>query len=89
MPRQPKAGDICHRMGKGRQQSAGWAIGEAHLRQRLRHGLAQKHLRQALHRHGIRNVGDVVGGDFGRSVDFDLDPGRVLVTSYQHGPVEL
>ena len=55
MPRQPKAGDICHRMGKGRQQSAGWAIGEAHLRQRLRHGLAQKHLRQALHRHFCRH----------------------------------
>jgi chemotaxis protein CheD len=46
-------------------------------------------VREALHRHGIRNVGEVVGGDYGRSVDFDVETGRVVVTSYQHGPVEL
>ncbi len=46
-------------------------------------------VREALHRHGIRTVGEVVGGDFGRSVDFDVETGRVLVTSYQHAPVEL
>jgi len=45
--------------------------------------------REALHRHGLRLVGEVVGGDFGRSVEFDLETGRVLVTSYQQGTVEL
>jgi chemotaxis protein CheD len=46
-------------------------------------------LREALHRLGIRNIGEVVGGDFGRSADFDVATGRVTVTSYSHGPVEL
>lgn len=46
-------------------------------------------VREALHRLGIRNIGEVVGGDYGRSVDFDVESGKVLVTSYQHRPVEL
>jgi chemotaxis protein CheD len=46
-------------------------------------------VRQALHRLGIRNGGEIVGGDHGRSVDFDVETGRVVVTSYQHPPVEL
>lgn len=45
--------------------------------------------REALHRHGIRLTGEVVGGDYGRSVEFDLESGRVKVTSYQHGTTEL
>ena len=45
--------------------------------------------REALHRHGIRLTGEVVGGDYGRSVELDLDSGRVRVTSYQHGTTEL
>ena len=34
--------------------------------------------REVLHRHGIQLVGEAVGGDFGRSVDFHLDTGRVI-----------
>src|SRR5688572_26375468 len=45
--------------------------------------------REALHRHGIRLTGVVVGGDYGRSVELDLESGRVKVTSYQHGTTEL
>jgi len=45
--------------------------------------------REALHRQGIRLTGEVVGGDYGRSVELDLDSGRVRVTSYQHGTTEL
>jgi chemotaxis protein CheD len=45
--------------------------------------------REALHRHGIRLTGELVGGDYGRSVELDLDSGRVRVTSYQHGTTEL
>jgi len=45
--------------------------------------------REALHRQGIRLVGEAVGGDFGRSVDFDVATGRVVVTSYAHGSLEL
>ncbi len=45
--------------------------------------------REVLHRQGIQLVGEAVGGDFGRSVDFDLDTGRVIVSSYEHGKVEL
>lgn len=45
--------------------------------------------RSVLHQHGIRLVGEAVGGDFGRSVDFDVDTGRVVITSYAHGRVEL
>lgn len=46
-------------------------------------------VREALHRLGIRNTGEVVGGDFGRSAELDLATGRVTVTSYQHEPVVL
>jgi chemotaxis protein CheD len=45
--------------------------------------------REALHRHGLRLVGEVVGGDFGRSVDFDVETGRLIVSSYEKGSVEL
>lgn len=45
--------------------------------------------REALHRHGLRLVGEVVGGDFGRSVDFEIETGRLIVTSYEKGSVEL
>ena len=46
-------------------------------------------VREALHRHRIRLIGEEVGGEFGRSVSFDVGTGRVLVTSYQHGATEL
>jgi chemotaxis protein CheD len=46
-------------------------------------------VREALHRNRIRLIGEVVGGEFGRSVSFDVATGRVLVTSYEHGEVEL
>ena len=36
-----------------------------------------------------RLVGEAVGGDFGRSVDFDVETGKVIVSSYEHGKVEL
>jgi chemotaxis protein CheD len=45
--------------------------------------------RVVLHRLGLRVTGEAVGGDFGRSVEFDIATGRVLVTSYQHGAIEL
>lgn len=45
--------------------------------------------RQVLHHHGIHLAGEAVGGDFGRSVDFHLETGRVVVSSYEHGKVEL
>jgi len=45
--------------------------------------------RDALHRHGIRLIGEVVGGDFGRSVELDVESGTVRVTSYLHGTTEL
>lgn len=45
--------------------------------------------REALRRQGIRLAGEVVGGDFGRSVDFDVGSGQVTVTSYVHGAIEL
>jgi len=45
--------------------------------------------REALRRHGIRLTGELVGGDYGRSVELDLESGRVRVTSYQHGATEL
>jgi chemotaxis protein CheD len=45
--------------------------------------------RTTLHRQGIRLIGEAVGGDFGRSVDFDVATGRVIVTSYEHGRLEL
>ncbi|NOT06846.1 MAG: chemotaxis protein CheD [Gemmatimonadales bacterium] len=45
--------------------------------------------RESLHRLGIRLVGELVGGDFGRSVDFDVATGRVVVNSYERGRAEL
>ena len=45
--------------------------------------------REALHRHRVRLTGELVGGDFGRSVEFDVESGRVKVTSYLHGTIEL
>lgn len=45
--------------------------------------------RSVLHQLGIRLVGEAVGGDFGRTVDFDVATGRVVITSYAHGRVEL
>lgn len=39
-------------------------------------------VREALHRHGIRVVGEAVGGDHGRTAEFDLTTGRVTVRSY-------
>jgi chemotaxis protein CheD len=45
--------------------------------------------RAVLHRLGLRVIGEAVGGDYGRSVEFDLATGRVRVTSYQRGAVEL
>jgi chemotaxis protein CheD len=41
--------------------------------------------REALHRGGIRLTGEAVGGDFGRTVEFDLASGRVDVVSYLRG----
>lgn len=45
--------------------------------------------RQALARDGIAIVAEDVGGDFGRSIHFDLADGRLRVSSQAHGPVEL
>jgi chemotaxis protein CheD len=45
--------------------------------------------RTALHTQGVRLIGEAVGGDFGRSVDFDVATGAVVVTSYEHGRLEL
>lgn len=41
--------------------------------------------REALHRHGIRLIGEAVGGDFGRTAAFDLETGRITITSYNRG----
>jgi chemotaxis protein CheD len=46
-------------------------------------------VREALHRHRLGVIGEVVGGDFGRSVEFNVASGRVTVTSYQQGSTEL
>lgn len=45
--------------------------------------------RETLHRLGIRLIGEAVGGDFGRSVSFEIASGIVVVTSYEHGRIEL
>jgi len=45
--------------------------------------------RATLHRLGLRLTGEAVGGDFGRSVEFDVATGKVVVTSLQHGTIEL
>jgi len=41
--------------------------------------------REALHRHGIRLVAEAVGGDFGRTIEFSLDSGRITISSYLRG----
>lgn len=41
--------------------------------------------REALHRQGIRLVGEAVGGDFGRTAEFDLTSGAVTISSYLRG----
>jgi len=41
--------------------------------------------REALHRNGIRLVGEAVGGDFGRTVEFDLTTGKITIGSYNRG----
>lgn len=46
-------------------------------------------VREALRRHGVRVVAEAVGGDFGRSLDFDVESGQVVVSSYAHGRMEL
>lgn len=38
--------------------------------------------REALHRHGIRLAGEAVGGDHGRTVEFDVESGRITVSAY-------
>lgn len=45
--------------------------------------------REALHRHGIRLVGEAVGGDFGRTAEFDLESGVVTISSYLRGTQQL
>ncbi len=45
--------------------------------------------RAALGRTGIAVVAEEVGGDFGRSVDFDLADGRVRVSSHGRDNVEI
>jgi chemotaxis protein CheD len=45
--------------------------------------------REALHAQNIRVVGEWVGGDFGRTVVFDLANGTVQVSSVRHGVREL
>lgn len=45
--------------------------------------------REALMRDGIAIVGEEVGGDYGRSVDFDLASGRVRVSSHGRGDVDI
>lgn len=41
--------------------------------------------RQVLRNHGVPLVGEAVGGDFGRTVRFDVDDGRVEVITVAHG----
>jgi len=45
--------------------------------------------RAALGRTGIAIVAEEVGGDFGRSVDFDLADGRVRISSHGRDNVEI
>ena len=45
--------------------------------------------REALHRHGIRLIGEAVGADYGRTADFDLSTGELRVSSYVRGEVVL
>lgn len=46
-------------------------------------------VREALHRHGIRLLGEAVGGDFGRTAECDLSTGRLVVKAYQREQVVL
>jgi chemotaxis protein CheD len=45
--------------------------------------------REALHSRGIPVTGEWVGGDFGRTVVFDLATGKVTASSVRHGAREL
>jgi chemotaxis protein CheD len=45
--------------------------------------------REALHSWGIPVTGEWVGGDFGRTVVFDLATGKVTASSVRHGAREL
>jgi chemotaxis protein CheD len=45
--------------------------------------------REALHRHGIRLLGEAVGGDYGRTVEFDLGTGDLTVSAYLREAVVL
>ncbi len=45
--------------------------------------------RAALARDGITVVAEEVGGDFGRAIHFDLNDGRLRISSYRHGHVEI
>lgn len=45
--------------------------------------------REALQAHGIPLIGEAVGGEFGRSLDFDVHTGKVVITSYAFPKVEL
>jgi len=45
--------------------------------------------REALHTHGIPVRGEWVGGDFGRTVVFDIASGKVTASSVRHGAREL
>jgi chemotaxis protein CheD len=45
--------------------------------------------REALHSAGIPLRGEWVGGDFGRSVELDLESGRLTTASVRHGAREL
>lgn len=46
-------------------------------------------VREALHRNGIRLLGEAVGGDYGRTAEFDLETGRITVRAYQRDTVVL
>lgn len=45
--------------------------------------------REALHSRGVPVIGEWVGGDFGRTVVFDLATGKVTVSSVRQGVREL
>ena len=45
--------------------------------------------REALHTNGIPVIGEWVGGDYGRTVVFDLTTGKVTASSVRHGVREL
>jgi chemotaxis protein CheD len=45
--------------------------------------------REALHGQNVRIIGEWVGGDFGRSISYDLATGVVRVSSVRHGVREI